>query len=189
MRFGWLLLLSLFAFPAAAQSDPYQWVGFTPVAFTGDGNGLGFIGMTTQCRADFGAGSRMCTSEEFLLSDTLNPNAIPTAGAWIRPSWNPHSSEGLFGTDVVGLDETGVYGDASKHLTCRGWTTKSSGNSGLVVANQPGITIGGFENGQCTEARPVACCKPTPVPAPTSSLSLPIGAGALAGLSMVKKAS
>lgn len=53
----------------------YQGVGVTAVAFTGDGNGLGFIGMTSQCRGEFGPGARMCTSQEILESGTLNFNA------------------------------------------------------------------------------------------------------------------
>jgi hypothetical protein len=60
---------------------PYQWAGVTSVAFDGSGNGLGFVGMTTQCRADFGPAARMCKSEEIMDSDTLNFNAIPTPSA------------------------------------------------------------------------------------------------------------
>ena len=58
----------------------YQWVGVTTVAYDGSGNGLGFTGMTSQCRADFGPGARMCKSEEVTDSDTLNFNAIPAVG-------------------------------------------------------------------------------------------------------------
>ena len=77
-------LALVYASNAFAQTDPYQWVGATTVAFTGDGNGLGFVGMTSQCRAEFGAGARMCTSEEVMNSDTLNLNAIPEEGSWLR---------------------------------------------------------------------------------------------------------
>ena len=61
---------------------PYQWVGATTVLYDGSGNGLGFIGMTSQCRGEFGAGARMCTSQEILESDTHNLSAIPVDGCW-----------------------------------------------------------------------------------------------------------
>jgi hypothetical protein len=37
-----------------------------------------------------------------------------------------------------------------------------------------------------SDESPVACCKPTPVGEPLSSLSVPIGVSALAWLSMLK---
>jgi hypothetical protein len=45
---------------------------------------------------------------------------------------------------------------------------------------------GGIGRDGCHEPRPVACCKPTPIPEPSASLSLPIGAMGLVGLSMLK---
>ena len=83
----------------AGTDCPFQWVGVTSIAFDGAGNGLGFVGMTTQCRADFGPGVRMCKSAEIMDSDTLNFNDIPTEGCWVRPTWR-----GFNGTDA--LDES-----------------------------------------------------------------------------------
>lgn len=79
---------------------PYQWVGATTVLYDGSGNGLGFIGMTSQCRADFGPGARMCQSREILESDTHHLNAIPLGGCWIRPTF---VTTGLNGLDMSGL--------------------------------------------------------------------------------------
>ena len=81
-------LMILAASAAQAQAtNPYQWVGFTTTTFDGSGNGFGVTSMTTQCRADFGPGARMCKSSEYMDSDTLNPSGIPEDGAWLRPSW------------------------------------------------------------------------------------------------------
>ena len=49
--------------------------------------------------------------------------------------------------------------------------------------------FGGFGRGTCDSFKGVACCKPQPVPAPTSSLMLPIGVSGLAALSLIKNAS
>ena len=194
----WTISLAVLAvvlpLPAAAQDActvdfgthvgspacPYQWVGATTVLYDGSGNGLGFIGMTSQCRGEFGAGARMCTSQEILDSDTHNINAIPIDGCWVRPVF-----QFLMDGSQTVLDASGLSGSASS-LQCGGWNTGSTGLPGpLGLTLQPDGT---FVRRLCTEARPVACCKPTPVPAPTSSLSLPIGAMGLVGLSMTRGA-
>jgi hypothetical protein len=175
------LLLSLVVVASAqAQNDPYQWVGLTSVDFTGDGNGLGFVGMTTQCRADYGAGARMCSSVEILQSDNLNPNAIPPEDCWVRASIAGFATGGSI--NFYAIDASGAFASASG-LTCGQWgadTSPTAGN-GLVLSDD-----GRFRTALCSESRPAACCKPTPVGEPISSLTIPIGAGALAGLSMLK---
>jgi len=159
------------------------------VLYDGSGNGLGFIGMTSTCRGEFGAGARMCESEEIMDSDTLNVNDVPDEGCWVRPSWQPMSAAGGGSpTQRFGLDESGVYDDPGD-LTCRGWTRDDSTEEGLVIGvNSIGLSRGAFSQEHCDVQRSIACCKPTPVPAPTSSLSIPIGAAALAGLSMLRGA-
>ncbi|MEZ4282294.1 MAG: hypothetical protein R3F21_22040 [Myxococcota bacterium] len=164
------LLLLILASSAHAQ-DPYQWVGATSVSFTGDGNGLGFVGMTTQCRADFGPGARMCTSQEVLESDTLNFNAIPQAGCWIRPTFVPAGS-------ASAIDMSGSA-DSGPGLSCQGWTNTSESG----VSLRPN---GGLERIACSAVSPVACCKPFPVAEPQASMMLPTGVGMLAMWSMMK---
>jgi hypothetical protein len=161
---------------------PYQWVGATTVLYDGSGNGLGFIGMTSECRGEFGAGARMCTSQEIMDSDTNNLNAIPAVGCWVRPSWRPN------GGSSSTLDESGLSFTSSS-MTCNAWTRADSGQTGLLLGPEGSMRVydqgTGFE-AQCDIPRSVACCKPTPVPAPSASLSLPIGTMGLLGLSMLK---
>ena len=132
---------------------PYQWVGVTSVAFTGKGNATGFVGMTTQCRVDFGAGARMCKSEEVMDSTTLNFNAIPAEGCWIRPSWRPVSAGSSYALDETGLTQLPT------NMSCGSWNL--AGEDGIILTPN-----GGFSLQSCTVSRPVACCKPTPIPAP-----------------------
>lgn len=198
MRFALILLLVLVSSSSAvaqaigscAPSDvgspscPYQWVGATSVEFTGDGNGLGLVGMTTQCRADFGPGARMCKSEELMDSDTLNPNAVPQQGCWVRPSWRPGGNSGL--------DESGTEG-GGESMSCRGWTVANAVQSGLTLLPGGGLATR-TTNPQsdettpisCNTARPVACCKPIAVGEPQASMMLPTGVGMLAMWSMMK---
>ncbi len=152
-----------------SPSCPYQWVGITSVAFTGSGNGQGFVGMTSQCRVDFGPGARMCRSDEILRSDTLNPN-VAAGGCWVRPTYQPGFVGGV-------LDSSGTIIDNSL-LACRGWTATAAG--GLT------LTPGGFIAGECSNAKPVACCKPIAVGEPQASLMLPTGVSVLAMLSILK---
>jgi hypothetical protein len=197
MRSMLLLFLALFAASTStaqvtgscapelvgSPSCPYQWVGATSVAFTGDGNGLGLVGMTTQCRADFGPGSRMCKSEEVMDSDTLNPNSIPAVGCWLRPSWRPVASSQAT-IDGLALDETGMARIPSD-MSCIGWTIGGGG----VITDVRGLILGPPNRnnlGACTQARPVACCKPIAVGEPQASMMLPTGVGMLAMLSMMK---
>lgn len=153
---------------------PYQWVGATTVLFDGSGNGLGFVGMTSQCRGEFGPGARMCTSVEVMQSDTLNLNDVPAPGCWMRPVFSP------LGSSPHLLDAGGAQASAGDgNLSCLGWR----GTVGL------GLTLtqdGALHPQICGEVRSVACCAPTPVPSPTSSLSLPVGAAGLAGLYLLK---
>lgn len=176
------LLLLIVGSPAHAQ-NPYQWVGATSVSFTGDGNGLGFVGMTTQCRADFGPGARMCKSEEIMDSDTLNLNGIPEQGCWVRPSWR----SGASALDESGAESTGTM------MSCGGWTRSTGATSGLVLLPGGGLNtvvpVGPADEVVpvlCSTARPVACCKPFPVAEPQASMMLPTGVGVLAMLSMMK---
>lgn len=166
-----------------SPSCPYQWAGTTSVAFTGDGNGLGFTGMTTQCRADFGPGARMCKSEEVMDSDTLNPNSLPASGCWLRPSWRPIASSST-SADGLGLDETGMT-RAPSDMSCVGWTIGGGG----IITSQRGLILGppGSNNlGACTQARPAACCKPIAVGEPQASVMFRAGVGVIAMLSMMK---
>ena len=165
----WILFFT-WAAAVSAQSDPYQWVGVTSLAFDGTGNGLGFVGMTTQCRADFGPGARMCRSSEILDSDTLSVGAVPEPGCWVRPTWRP-IAYGSAGEKA--LDESGRAGTA-EGLSCAGWASANPSVWGLVLQ-----ASGGFKPLNCDIQRPVACCAPTPVPEPASPVSLFIGSGAL----------
>ena len=179
MRFAVLVcLLSLAASDSFAQSAPYQWVGATSVTYDGSGNGLGFVGMTSQCRADFGPGARMCRSREIMDSDTLNLNSIPTQGCWVRTEWNPFAAGRPSSNFVLGLDESG-QSDSPANMTCSSWA--STGGTGLSLQPAGSLLMGG-----CSTPRSIACCAPTPVPSPTSLITIPIGVGTLAGLSMLK---
>jgi hypothetical protein len=153
---------------------PYQFVGVTSTLLNGAD---GFVMMTTQCRADYGPGARMCKTAEVMDSDTLDPNAIPERGCWVRPSWRPISTA----TEKArALDESGLSRDPAE-LSCKGW---SNSGSGLYLDPDGNFDVGGC--GSQDKARTVACCKPIPVAEPISLFSIPIGAGALAGLAGVK---
>ena len=113
-------------------------------------------------------------------SDTLNSIGIPAEGCWIRPSWRPVTATTSGAGFTRALEETGQANDR-RNLTCSGWSSKSGSNRALVI--QP---TGGFSGENCDIPRPVTCCAPVPIPEPSASLSLPIGAVGLAGLSMLK---
>ena len=180
MRFILILLAALMIVAATASyaqaTDPYQWVGYTTNTFDGSGNGLGFVVMTSACRADFGAGARMCKSSEYMDSDTLNPSGIPVDGAWLRPSWRGFAGA----TSRLALDETGVEA-SSRELTCIWWGDNNNSFRGLVLD-----AGGGFARRSCDVQRPVTCCAPVPVAEPSASLSLPIGTVGLAALAALK---
>ncbi len=139
-----------------SPSYPYQWVGATSVAYTGNGNGIGLLGMSTQCRADFGPGARMCSSAEILDSDTLNPSALGTA-CWVRPTYQP-GYQGV--ADLSGANPENGSGDLGAYA-CSGWTRSDSGLWGLTLTAN-----GGVGPGRCDIAKPVACCKPIAVGGP-----------------------
>jgi len=181
--FLWAVVITAsFAFSAssvhAQAADPYQWVGTTTQTFNGNS---GFLSMTTACRADFGAGARMCSTVEILESTTLTPNVEE---CWVRPVFQPIGNGSL---SVMVLDATGVYldgqdgGTQPQNFTCNGWTNASSSRNGLVLR-----VSGGFEIKQCGGNRPVACCAPIPVPEPNASLAIPTGVLGMVLLSSIR---
>jgi hypothetical protein len=159
-----------------SPSCPHPWAGPTSADFNGDG--LDFAGMTTRWRADYGAGTRTCQSEEIPASDTLDLNAVPALDRSVRPSW------GATGQSWE-VDESGWAGLDATPLTRSASTIADSANRGL----DPSVTaslLAQTSTGCCDVPRPVACCKLTPVGEPLSSIGIPSGAGRLAGLSMLK---
>ena len=51
------VLFALVAAPARAQTDPFQFVGFSTGTFDGS---AGVLQMSAACLVDFGIGARMC---------------------------------------------------------------------------------------------------------------------------------
>ena len=119
-------------------------------------------------------------------SDTLNLNAIPVNGCWVRPTFQPVATGNTIYTpslDVSGAFLVGTSGtNFPDDFSCNGWSEASSSSRGLTLTGS-----GGFGKQNCSDARPVACCKPTPIPEPSASLSLPVGVMGLAGLAAMKR--
>lgn len=152
---------------AQAQTDPYQFVGFSTATVQGD---AGVFGMTAQCQATFDATARMCTSVEVMETVVLPSSLPPNTSGWVRPVFVPTGSGSGFVIDAGG--------EQSSDLSCRGWSTSYSGNSGLVVDDDGRISTQNYSS-HCNQARPVACCKPVPLPEPSALLLNGTGLAAL----------
>ena len=140
--------------PAGPKGDPgddapvMQLVGFTSSLLPG---GSGALNFTRACGSEYPE-SRMCTSEE--LMNTVDPPALATTWAWVRPSLSPLSA-GL--TDPTGVDASGVGGEAVQ-LSCDGWK-ETTPFTGLAADD-----TGAFGLQDCASELPVACCSATPPP-------------------------
>ena len=130
---------------AQSSAPGVQFVGFTGAFFTGN---TGIVEFTRECNR-FSAGSRMCTSEEIMNTNTMPlPPALPgSLLAWVRPVLKPG---GAFAADA-----SGVSAVTPADLSCSGW--RESANTGLTISSS-----GGFDAVACTFNIPVACCAIAP---------------------------
>lgn len=136
--------LGLFvSLPASAQE--LQYVGNSAITTKG---GAGVAALTGLCFDEFGAGARICTSEEVLLSTEPLP-----VDANADPQW-------VLATFVSGafkiFDTSGIEGQPHT-LSCLGWRSNSSSYQGLTVSD-----VGSFERKGCNVLRQVACCQVVP---------------------------
>ncbi len=128
----------------AGEAERFELVGFTATTHLG---GEGVLAFTAECQTAF-ASSRMCSSEEIL--KTVHVPVLPDAEAWVRPSYRPTGS-----VDRV-VDASGIR-FVSPHLSCTGWRSSTFAASGLIVSS-----TGRFDQDNCSNSRPIACCAVTP---------------------------
>jgi hypothetical protein len=134
--------------PAGPQGLPaaaVQFVGRTTQTFAGS---AGVLAFAQACQADFGPGTRSCTSEELL--NTVVLPALDGGPSWIRPTFVPVGG----GSVSVFQDMSGVVSSSSSaQLTCNGWINQSNNVTGLTVDS-----TGSFDLLACNAGRTVACC-------------------------------
>lgn len=139
-----LRILAPFALLAGSQlTVASEILGVTTQSLRGDDP----IGGAIACQTDFGAGSRVCQSNDFLAPTAVSGIPAPTSPAtqiYFRPS-----VVGVTGTtNVVGMDSLGlrVYPD-----------------SGLPACSIYSLAIGQaplyFAAADCSAPKPVLCCK------------------------------
>lgn len=117
---------------------PYKYVGFSQTSVAGN---VGFKGMNDACQADFGANSRLVTSEE-LAESVVFP--VQSGEAWVMPV--PH---------VAARNFDRVSGLAPSIVACSGWSIFNS-NSSLIISGDNHS----FGVGLCNTSRAVACGVP-----------------------------
>lgn len=132
-----------------AGSGPvsYGFVGFSEATVRGN---AGIVGLNAACAAEGGSafpvGARACFSKDILESR-------PTEGGSGGPAWVIPTIVGVGGEDFL-VDASGPRNSPGA-ITCSGWTTGSSRNSGLAANDNLGFF---FQS--CDSYIPVACCSP-----------------------------
>ena len=113
-------------------SGVFEFVGFS--TGTVDGS-VGVLAMHAACQTDFGADTRMCTSEEYFRS----PGAADPGSdsAWVH-----------------GAAAVSFFSNVAAQ-NCNGWNDNSSTRRGLTV-QENGIV--NTDDSFCNVARPVTCC-------------------------------
>ena len=111
--------------------------GFSSGTTQGSG---GLITMGNLCNSSF-TGSHVCTTLEFASASYTSATGL-TGNAWIQPSV-------ISGT----LDQVSMISGGYDALTCRGWTSISTGDEALAVSS-----VGSFTKPNCGNALVVACC-------------------------------
>lgn len=137
----------------------YYFVGFSTITTTGR---LGQAVMNNACKAKYGQGARMCTTQEILTSWQL-PSAKNKVG-WVNPSQIQLSAypESTTNNKWVAIDAASgrvAHGEnpteASGMLNCNGWTFYvEQDTTGTVLDGQTGSVLTSY----CKDAISVACC-------------------------------
>lgn len=145
--------------PAAAPEEPcceerYQFVGFSEGDTQG---GAGILKFTQMCQATH-PGSRICNSEEFMLTTDLpaevsEPVTAPASFGWVRPTAIVGRGASIGIASIVGLQ--GEVEDFS----CAGWyqpgSSSLSSNTGLSVNRYGQFLLSGCSG---MVSLKVACC-------------------------------
>jgi hypothetical protein len=123
------------------------------------------FGMNALCAGKF-AGSRMCTTEEIMYTESL-PAGLPpgTTHSFVRPIWSGVTGLGeansLFAIEAY----TGFPG-SSESDSCGHWThTQNTSHAMVVRLEEDPDFPGGYgmvvSSQQCGQLGRVACCSPT----------------------------
>jgi hypothetical protein len=133
------------------ESSSVGFLGFSMLPGVAGGDGL--LAMRQACGM-FGAGARMCTSEEILESTALTDQGAGTA--WVRVAPISDAAPAREDHRASFIDASGVY-FSEEFANCNGWTYAP----GPFDPPRQALIVTGsfvFDVGSCRELRPVACC-------------------------------
>jgi hypothetical protein len=100
------------------------------------------------CAAQF-AGSHMCTTGEYYRTGNTTP--VPASGAWADASAYTGSTSYFAGIGLAARNG-GRYTSSDSSYNCLQWTANTTYSGTVIFAAGPNV-------GQCSVARPVACCE------------------------------
>jgi len=140
---AWVLIVTAsIAVQAASENQaggraPAGFAGFSEATTPAD---QGLFQLHEACQAKFGAGTRMCTTDE--VSNATRIPDLPEGPAWVDSR------------------QWGAPGTESRLRDCGGWT-----GNGIGTTDPVGTTVdhqGRFASAECTEVLRVACCRGEP---------------------------
>ena len=143
--------------PVLVKAKSYRYVGNT-IAETFPN--VGINGMHENCRTDFGASARMCTTTEVFETPNMPSNNTLGQGAWVQPIISDSilsSTEVHYVVNGILLPES--IGGGIGGMNCRSWSTSESNNRGaLIITSGTGAIYINYDN--CNVDFSVACCLP-----------------------------
>ena len=159
-----VLIIAVFVATAyAAKPEPgkltitnYRYIG-TSTATTLPNIGLN--GMNAECRGQFGAEARMCTTKEYF--ETPDTPLIPHPGAWINPilitsTWNTVDNV-PYHTEWTGKP---ISGNFRANASCDLWQRAEDSRQGMIILHTgPGDAHNIWIN-SCAYPQYVTCCTP-----------------------------
>lgn len=137
--------------PAGGDGHSFEFVGFTNGVYTG-GVGVGILNLA--CGTEY-PGSRMCTSQEVILSSTWNLDADPATVGWVQPVYSPHTHQPTTSSNPLlrGVDFSGESNSIQGGMACKGWAISFDSHGGLSTTSD-----GRFNLATCDSELSVTCC-------------------------------
>lgn len=130
--------------PQPTESTGY--LGVTSVSFDGS---AGLADLYAACQSDFGAGAKVCNTQQLLESPNIAGQSPGSVGAWVRPS-------------VVGYDGVGVAADYSSRIFSTTSVSSAASCGGSTDIDSKGLIVDSkffVRTERCDVARPAVCCR------------------------------
>ena len=155
-----VVVLVLAVCASTSAQDRLVWVGVTDTDLSAAQT---LFGMNAHCAEKF-AGSRMCTTEEIMYTESL-PAGLPSGStrSYVRPIWGGAAGQGLDNDILFAIEAYTGFPASDEYSSCGHWIhTQNTSHAMVLHVNEDADYPTGYQvfvgSQQCGQLARVACC-------------------------------